>query len=78
MSVIRTGVIYRIIYWVMDRIPVRWIINRGCTDINRISIIWWKIVHRCIINWAIIISHGKVNTWFKIPYIIRIKIKITR
>jgi hypothetical protein len=78
MSVIRTGIIYRVIYRVIDGMPVGWIINRGCTNINRISIIRWKIVYRCIINRAIIITYGKVNTRFKIPFIIRIKIKTTR
>jgi hypothetical protein len=76
--IIRARVVDGIITRIMYRMPVRWIINRWYATINWIGIIWRYIVSRRIIYWSIIVTHRKMDTWFKIPCVIGIKMKMTR
>jgi hypothetical protein len=62
----------------MNRMPVRRIIYRRQAKITRIYVIRRSIINSRVICRPIIIFKGKVDSWLKIPFIIRIKIKMTR
>jgi TM2 domain-containing membrane protein YozV len=86
VSVVRTGttaiiwtwIINRMVTWIMYRMPVWGIINRWYANINRRTIVRRYIVYRRIIYRTVIITQGKMYTWFKVPSVIRIEIKMTR
>jgi hypothetical protein len=63
---------------IVNRMPVRWIIHRRHAKITGIRIISGSIVNCCIVCGSVVISKGEVNSGLKIPFVVRIKIKMTR
>jgi hypothetical protein len=62
---------------IVNRIPIGRIIDWWIAYIDRWGIIHWRIIEGFIINGSIVVAEVELETRFKIPGVIRIKIKMT-